>query len=320
MRRVKTFIAGVLCGAFLVTGVAFASDQPEVMTFINAKFLLNGKAVNEGKAAGDEAQAGRELVEIDGEIYWSLEHAAVVLGLDWEWDRDGAVMELNTRKPVVFETMETVPDALRDWLSRSLTKELGQSRVIEDHTYLLVTRGEKRTGGYEVAVQAVELAGDQLVVTVAYTDPDKGDIVTEGVTYPYELVRVEGSYERVDFILTDGTKLPQIDGMSAIPSLIADADGIMVFGAEMRDGRLHVSGAVHAFAGTVWLKWQDADGTVHKVTVTTSASAPDWGRFEVDLAHVSERGTLSISSLDAEGDDWREVSINYPMFAAVPAR
>jgi hypothetical protein len=314
MRRIKSFLAGTLFGCFLVTGVAFASEHSELLTFIDAAFLLDGVTVD---APGETGESD-SLVEINGEMYWSLDHAAQILGLDWEWNRERATMKLITRRPVPFEPMTTVPESLRVWIEQSLNKELGQSRVIDGSTYLLITRGEKRTGGYEVEVQAAEQAGDQLIVTVVYTDPDKGDIVTESVTHPFELVKVQGVYEHVEFVLADGTKLPQIEGLSAIPSLAAEADGIMVFAAENREGRLHVRGAVHAFAGTVWLEWREADGAARNVTVTSSASAPDWGRFELDLERVSEEGRLRISSLNPEGDSWREVQISYPQLAAVP--
>ncbi len=60
--------------------------------------------------------------------------------------------------------------------------------------YVIVTRGEKPTGGYDIDIVDMKLVKEDdetetLVVYTSFTDPEPGDIVTQVITYPYEVAK-----------------------------------------------------------------------------------------------------------------------------------
>jgi len=50
--------------------------------------------------------------------------------------------------------------------------------------------GERRSGGYAIEVVAVEVAAEELIVTVRETAPPPGAMTTQALTQPYHAVRV----------------------------------------------------------------------------------------------------------------------------------
>lgn len=67
--------------------------------------------------------------------------------------------------------------------------------VVDEKIYIVVTRGEKPTAGYDVSIEKVKLekAGDgsNLVVTAKFTDPPQGETVSRIVTYPYVVAETD---------------------------------------------------------------------------------------------------------------------------------
>ena len=81
---------------------------------------------------------------------------------------------------------------------RDLERALGC--VVDGKVYVLVTRGEKPTAGFEITIDKMKLEksehGQNLVVTALFTDPPAGEAVAQVITYPYQVA------------LTDLTELP----------------------------------------------------------------------------------------------------------------
>ena len=53
--------------------------------------------------------------------------------------------------------------------------------------------GERPTGGYSVEISAAEVTGSLLTVFVKETSPNPGAIVTQGITQPFHIVRIEAA-------------------------------------------------------------------------------------------------------------------------------
>lgn len=67
-------------------------------------------------------------------------------------------------------------------------------------TYLLSAMGEKRTGGYSVAVRQVEISPDgEIVVHVAERFPEPGQMVIQAITYPWELAAIDRTDRKITF-------------------------------------------------------------------------------------------------------------------------
>jgi len=93
----------------------------------------------------------------------------------------------------VLETSE-VPEKIKEVLPQYLTDERALGCKLDEEVYVVVTRGEKQTGGYTVEVESIteektENDGIRLTVHVKFKDPDVNDIVAQGFSYPFTIVK-----------------------------------------------------------------------------------------------------------------------------------
>ncbi len=84
---------------------------------------------------------------------------------------------------------EQIPQKIQEILPRYKSLERALACKADDKIYVIVTRGEKPTGGYNVSIDSLKLKKDDdktiLIVNTIFKDPDPGDIVTQVITYPY---------------------------------------------------------------------------------------------------------------------------------------
>jgi hypothetical protein len=72
--------------------------------------------------------------------------------------------------------------------AEALSGELGADiRGRGGGTYLLVHGGQRPTGGYSVAVAGAKVEGDRVTVRLSLEDPPPDAMVTQSLTYPYEI-------------------------------------------------------------------------------------------------------------------------------------
>lgn len=104
---------------------------------------------------------------------------------------------------VSFDNVDTdkVPDQITQVLPNYRTKEKALVAKVNDEIYVIVTRGEKNSAGYDVEIESLDLSktGGENVLTVKalYTDPKPGDVTAQILTYPFVVVK------------TSMTELPQ---------------------------------------------------------------------------------------------------------------
>jgi len=98
----------------------------------------------------------------------------------------------NDDKDVKFKILneEEVPQKIKEILPRYQTLERALACKVNGEVFVVVTRGEKPTGGYTVDIDKIEKVKDEedkfkLIVYAKFTDPKPGDVVTEAITYPY---------------------------------------------------------------------------------------------------------------------------------------
>lgn len=106
--------------------------------------------------------------------------------------------------PVEFTqlTEEAIPQDITSQIIpeyRDLERAL--ACIVDDKVYVLATRGEKPTTGYDISIGSMDLSGkdgDQILnVNVLFKDPQSGASLTQETTYPYVVAE------------TNLTKLPQ---------------------------------------------------------------------------------------------------------------
>jgi hypothetical protein len=70
---------------------------------------------------------------------------------------------------------------------------------LEDHTLVVVTLGERPTGGYDVGISRVDYSPGTAVVHVKVTTPPADGMVTQVVTTPYVIAALDGAGLAVSF-------------------------------------------------------------------------------------------------------------------------
>lgn len=99
-------------------------------------------------------------------------------------------------------TADQLPEDIQAWIESSKQYLQGQTKSVNGKLYILVTYGEKPTGGYTVEITDTEVKEDELLVTAEFTEPGPDEIVTQALTYPYDLVVIDDPGLLVKFIAT----------------------------------------------------------------------------------------------------------------------
>jgi len=98
---------------------------------------------------------------------------------------------------VSFDTIEpeNIPNQISEVLPNYRMKEKALVCRINDEIYVVVTRGEKSTAGYEVEIDKLTLGdvdGEKVLTVYAdYTDPKPGDVTAQILTYPFTVVKTD---------------------------------------------------------------------------------------------------------------------------------
>ena len=86
---------------------------------------------------------------------------------------------------IYIEDAESLPSYAAD--------DEGLLRDLEDGPVLIISRGEKSTGGYHIELIASELEDDHLEIEVTTSDPKPGSFSIMVITHPYVHVKTEGA-------------------------------------------------------------------------------------------------------------------------------
>ncbi len=140
---------------------------------------------------------------IDEEIFVPLRFTAEALGFDVDWDNslraviiraEGDIIAVE--RPVEFEIIrqETIDDnesLLNLYNKNHMTKGI-YSLIDGDYIYVLVSAGEKPTGGYSLKVDSItEVTPGTAYIHATLNSPTEGSNVTQVLTYPSVMVKFE---------------------------------------------------------------------------------------------------------------------------------
>jgi len=99
---------------------------------------------------------------------------------------------------VRFKTVEKeeIPQKIVDILPNYLADERALGCKVEDEVFVVVTRGEKNTGGYLVTIDRIEkkkVSKDEYNLTVyaVFKDPKPDEIVAQKISYPFVIAKTD---------------------------------------------------------------------------------------------------------------------------------
>ncbi|GAB6085250.1 protease complex subunit PrcB family protein [Alkaliphilus crotonatoxidans] len=94
----------------------------------------------------------------------------------------------------IVDTNET-PEKLEQIIPRYKMLERALATKVDESVYVIVTRGEKLTGGYTVDIEKMtivkEKEEDKLVVYAVFKDPKPEELVPQVITYPYIVLKTD---------------------------------------------------------------------------------------------------------------------------------
>ncbi|AKL96006.1 copper amine oxidase domain-containing protein [Clostridium aceticum] len=134
------------------------------------------------------------------------------LGAKVEWDSVLRIMKIKTNANMDIPSVEKIIDfeivaseiieenkLVSKWYQDNLATEGIYSLTDGEWKYILVAAGEKPTGGYNLQIDSItEVIPKTAYVYATLRYPDKGDFVTQALTYPHAVVRFhKGDIEKV---------------------------------------------------------------------------------------------------------------------------
>lgn len=217
----------------------------------------------------------------------------------------------------------TVPTAIEAWVENSLTTFIGQSYNYEDRLYILVTYGLKPTGGYAVEITDVEITDDRVIVSVNFKVPGEDEMVTEALTYPYDLAVIENPGLPVEFVAEGAESyLPTLYGLDHLSPIAAESQWIKIFKPAPGEVVTHsftVEGIANVFEGAVnYSLTAPADNLL--IESYTMGAMGDWGyfSFEIEITADIESGTplllelYTLSPKDGSIQDLVQIELSAP--------
>ncbi len=88
-----------------------------------------------------------------------------------------------------FEIL-TEPNEIRMLQNDVYLKNKISAADVQKSNFLILNMGEKPTGGYTIGIESVEQVGDSIAVKVKEESPEEGAMVTQAITFPYCIVKI----------------------------------------------------------------------------------------------------------------------------------
>lgn len=96
-------------------------------------------------------------------------------------------------KDLEFTVVEDVdlPGELKEIIDEKKENPFKLSYSNKDNLYIVVGYGKQNSGGYSISVEELYLTSNAIYIDTNLIGPSQDDMVTQGVTYPYIVVKLE---------------------------------------------------------------------------------------------------------------------------------
>ena len=113
-----------------------------------------------------------------------------VLGLAACKTEDTDVKKLRDLEFTVVEDAD-LPGELKEIIDEKKENPFKLSYSNKDNLYIVVGYGKQNSGGYSISVEDLYLTSNAIYIDTNLIGPSQDDLVTQGVTYPYIVVKLE---------------------------------------------------------------------------------------------------------------------------------
>lgn len=296
-------------------GIAYASPGRTLeVTFLpGVKFVLNGDRQPAGDDQGMYADGKNRYpnhLVYNGNVYVPLRFVEEISNKYVFWHADSKTVFMWDKEQstpgISFRELDPnrAPNAIKQWVQRYRDTEVAQVKNYGNKTYLLVTRGQKPTGGYGVSITQVENRGDVILATVRYTEPSR--IVTPAVTYPLTLVEMPRVDKPVRFVGENGQVIPQLpDPEPQAP--ISGSANIKVYSLKANPDKVTLTGVVNVSNASVNYRIKEPWGKVIRAgSLASGRHGETWTPFNLVLSREdfgkNDRLQVTITRNDNDGN------------------
>lgn len=77
--------------------------------------------------------------------------------------------------------------------------------------YIIILSGKKTSGGNSISVSSVDKVDNATVITIEEKSPSSGEIVIQAITYPYIILNVKCTSEKLKVLDTFGNEYDKIE-------------------------------------------------------------------------------------------------------------
>ncbi|MDF2538097.1 MAG: putative rane protein [Herbinix sp.] len=113
-----------------------------------------------------------------------------VLGITGCKTEDTDIKKLKDLEFTVVEDAD-LPGELKEIIDEKRENPFKLSYSNKDHLYIVVGYGKQNSGGYSISVDDLYLTSNAIYIDTNLIGPSQDDMVTQGVTYPYVVVKLE---------------------------------------------------------------------------------------------------------------------------------
>jgi hypothetical protein len=109
--------------------------------------------------------------------------------------------EIKKIKDLEFTVVEDtdLPGELKEIIDEKKDKPFRLHYSNNDFLFIVVGYGKQNSGGYSIAVEELFLTENAIYIDTNLIGPSQDDMVTQGVTYPYVVVKLEYMDKRIVF-------------------------------------------------------------------------------------------------------------------------
>lgn len=109
--------------------------------------------------------------------------------------------EIKKIKDLDFTVVEDadLPGELKELIEEKKAEPFKISYSNKDNLYIAVGYGKQNSGGYSISVEELYLTNNAIYIDTNLIGPASDDVVSQGVTYPYVVVKLEYIDKRVVF-------------------------------------------------------------------------------------------------------------------------
>ncbi len=120
----------------------------------------------------------------------------------------GIEINLQVRQPIPFSTKSVKGTTEPGLMIFNEERKQSSSFAFGSRVFVVISAGERPTGGYSVVVDSVEIEGNAIIIKAHLISPKPTDMVTQAFTYPaveIELSNLDRGTYTLRCLLEDGT-------------------------------------------------------------------------------------------------------------------